>query len=151
MRFFGDDAGMMLFAWPYAASSFLYPKATSECLRKIACMLADVASKECNIFAYPDHNFLTASIPVPRLHVYVRRLVEAGYKVSAHSDLCILCLLLQAQSVSMLSAAVVLDMVDITFALLACCAAFSTQRPHHTLCLLQAILTLYWPHCSKGV
>ncbi|KAL0026611.1 hypothetical protein WJX77_010338 [Trebouxia sp. C0004] len=42
---------------------------------------ADTASKECNIFAYPDHNFLTASIPVPRLHVYVRRLVEAGYKV----------------------------------------------------------------------
>ena len=42
---------------------------------------ADIASKECNIFAYPDHNFLTASIPVPRLHVYVRRLVEAGYKV----------------------------------------------------------------------
>ena len=43
---------------------------------------ADTASKECNIFAYPDHNFLTASIPVPRLHVYVRRLVEAGHKVS---------------------------------------------------------------------
>ncbi|KAL3139906.1 hypothetical protein ABBQ38_004198 [Trebouxia sp. C0009 RCD-2024] len=42
---------------------------------------AEVASKECNIFAFPDHNFLTASIPVPRLHVYVRRLVEAGYKV----------------------------------------------------------------------
>lgn len=91
---------------------FSLPKGYKECLRKIACMLADVASKECNIFAYPDHNFLTASIPVPRLHVYVRRLVEAGYKVSAHSDLCILCLLLQAQPVSVLSAAVVLDMVD---------------------------------------
>ncbi len=46
---------------------------------------ADIASKECNIFAYPDHNFLTASIPVSRLHVYVRRLVEAGYKVSLGS------------------------------------------------------------------
>lgn len=50
-------------------------------------MLADIASKECNIFAYPDHNFLTASIPVPRLHVYVRRLVEAGYKVSSSNNL----------------------------------------------------------------
>ena len=51
---------------------------------------ADIASKECNIFAYPDHNFLTASIPVPRLHVYVRRLVEAGYKVSLglHTETC---------------------------------------------------------------
>ena len=42
---------------------------------------AEVAARECNIFCYPDRNFMTASIPVPRLHVYVRRLVEAGHKV----------------------------------------------------------------------
>ena len=42
---------------------------------------AEVAARECNIFAYPDRNFMTASIPVPRLRVYVRRLVEAGHKV----------------------------------------------------------------------
>ena len=42
---------------------------------------AEVASSLCNIFSYPDRNFMTASIPVPRLHVYVRRLVAAGYKV----------------------------------------------------------------------
>ena len=42
---------------------------------------AEVASSLCNIFSYPDRNFMTASVPVHRLHVYVRRLVEAGYKV----------------------------------------------------------------------
>ena len=42
---------------------------------------AEIAARECNIFCYPDRNFMTASIPVPRLHVYVRRLVEAGFKV----------------------------------------------------------------------
>ena len=42
---------------------------------------ADIASSHCNIFSYPDRNFMTASVPVHRLHVYVRRLVEAGYKV----------------------------------------------------------------------
>ena len=42
---------------------------------------AEIAARECNIFCYPDRNFMTASIPVPRLHVYVRRLVEAGHKV----------------------------------------------------------------------
>ena len=36
----------------------------------------------CNIFCYPDRNFMTASLPLPRLHVYVRRLVEAGHKAS---------------------------------------------------------------------
>lgn len=62
---------------------------TFNCKMQLRCnyMLADIASKECNIFAYPDHNFLTASIPVPRLHVYVRRLVEAGYKVSSSNNL----------------------------------------------------------------
>jgi DNA mismatch repair ATPase MutS len=44
---------------------------------------AEVASRDTNIFAYPDRNFMTASIPVPRLHVYVRRLVEAGHKARA--------------------------------------------------------------------
>ena len=34
-----------------------------------------------NIFAYQSRNYLTASVPVSRLHVYVRRLVEAGHKV----------------------------------------------------------------------
>lgn len=33
------------------------------------------------IFSYPDHNYLVASIPTHRLHVHVRRLVEAGHKV----------------------------------------------------------------------
>ena len=42
---------------------------------------ANVASKVLNIFAYQSRNYLTASVPVARLHVYVRRLVEAGHKV----------------------------------------------------------------------
>eukprot|EP00887_Chlorella_sp_A99_P004262 scaffold15.g4262.t1 len=28
-----------------------------------------------------DHNYLVAAVPVPRIHVHVRRLVEAGYRV----------------------------------------------------------------------
>ena len=42
---------------------------------------AHVASKVLNVFAYQSRNFLTASVPVPRLHVYARRLVDAGLKV----------------------------------------------------------------------
>eukprot|EP00250_Pteridium_aquilinum_P024528 c29209_g1_i1 orf=76-1680(+) len=42
---------------------------------------AEIAARVLGIFAYNDHNFITASIPVFRLHVHVRRLVEAGYKV----------------------------------------------------------------------
>ena len=42
---------------------------------------AAVASRVLNIFAYQSRNYLTASVPVARLHVYVRRLVEAGHKV----------------------------------------------------------------------
>jgi DNA mismatch repair protein MSH3 len=44
---------------------------------------AEIASKVLNIFAYHprDRLYLTASVPVPRLHIYVRRLVEAGHKV----------------------------------------------------------------------
>ena len=48
---------------------------------------ADIASSHCNIFSYPDRNFMTASVPVHRLHVYVRRLVEAGYKVCSPAAL----------------------------------------------------------------
>lgn len=33
------------------------------------------------MFCYQDRSFLTASVPVPRLHVYVRKLVQAGHKV----------------------------------------------------------------------
>ena len=40
----------------------------------------------CNIFCYPDRNFMTASLPLPRLHVYVRRLVEAGHKASPAAE-----------------------------------------------------------------
>jgi len=39
------------------------------------------ASKALGIFAYQSRNYLTASVPVVRLHVYVRRLVKAGFKV----------------------------------------------------------------------
>ena len=35
--------------------------------------------------ACADRNFMTASLPLPRLHVYVRRLVEAGYKAGHHT------------------------------------------------------------------
>lgn len=42
---------------------------------------AEVASSLCNIFCYPARNFMSATIPVARLHVYVRRLVAAGHKV----------------------------------------------------------------------
>ncbi|GAB4814960.1 hypothetical protein N2152v2_002006 [Parachlorella kessleri] len=42
---------------------------------------AEAASRVLGIGCFPDHNFLTASVPVPRLAVHVRRLVEAGYRV----------------------------------------------------------------------
>lgn len=44
---------------------------------------AEVAAQVCNIFAYHDEKMgaMSASVPVPRLHVHVRRLVEAGHKV----------------------------------------------------------------------
>ena len=42
---------------------------------------AETAARVLGIFAYYKHNFLSASIPTFRLHVHVRRLVEAGYKV----------------------------------------------------------------------
>ncbi|XP_054786592.1 DNA mismatch repair protein MSH3 isoform X2 [Prosopis cineraria] len=42
---------------------------------------AEVAARELGIYAHMDHNFMTASVPTFRLHVHVRRLVSAGYKV----------------------------------------------------------------------
>jgi DNA mismatch repair protein MSH3 len=42
---------------------------------------AEAAARVLGIFAFYKHNFLTAGIPTFRLHVHVRRLVEAGYKV----------------------------------------------------------------------
>ncbi|XP_048449741.1 DNA mismatch repair protein Msh3 [Rhincodon typus] len=41
---------------------------------------AEIAARELNIYCHPDHNFMTASIPVHRLFVHVRRLVAKGYK-----------------------------------------------------------------------
>lgn len=40
-----------------------------------------VAACELNIIGHFDHNFLTASIPVHRLHIHVKSLVAKGYKV----------------------------------------------------------------------
>lgn len=44
----------------------------------------------CNIFAYYDEKMgaMSASVPVPRLHVHVRRLVEAGHKVTCSLCAC---------------------------------------------------------------
>ncbi|KAG6413954.1 hypothetical protein SASPL_126670 [Salvia splendens] len=42
---------------------------------------AENAARVLGIYAYMDHNFLTASVPTFRLNVHVRRLVSAGYKV----------------------------------------------------------------------
>ncbi|KAL8616653.1 hypothetical protein ACOMHN_031635 [Nucella lapillus] len=42
---------------------------------------AEIAAEVLKIFCHPDHNFVTASIPVHRLFVHIRRLVAAGYKV----------------------------------------------------------------------
>ncbi|XP_034241241.1 DNA mismatch repair protein Msh3-like [Thrips palmi] len=42
---------------------------------------AEIAAQELNIYAHLDHNFMTASIPVHRLHAHVGRLVEKGHKV----------------------------------------------------------------------
>jgi DNA mismatch repair protein MSH3 len=42
---------------------------------------AETASKVLNVYAFMLKNFMSASIPVHRLDVHVRRLVQAGYKV----------------------------------------------------------------------
>lgn len=50
-------------------------------------------AQECRIWCYPDRNFLTAGVPVPRLHVYVRKLVAAGHKVQHSFELIALVLM----------------------------------------------------------
>ncbi|XP_078070007.1 DNA mismatch repair protein Msh3 [Mustelus asterias] len=47
---------------------------------------AEIAARELNIYCHPDHNFMTASIPVHRLFVHVRRLVAKGYKPLLNLD-----------------------------------------------------------------
>ncbi|GFY80121.1 DNA mismatch repair protein Msh3 [Trichonephila inaurata madagascariensis] len=42
---------------------------------------AETVSKICNIACFKNHNFMSAIIPTPRLHFYVRQLVSKGYKV----------------------------------------------------------------------
>eukprot|EP00002_Diphylleia_rotans_P040997 TRINITY_DN9865_c0_g1_i1.p1 TRINITY_DN9865_c0_g1~~TRINITY_DN9865_c0_g1_i1.p1 ORF type:complete len:683 (-),score=117.11 TRINITY_DN9865_c0_g1_i1:438-2486(-) len=42
---------------------------------------AENAAKVLNIMCFMDHNMMTASVPTVRIHVHVRRMVEAGYKV----------------------------------------------------------------------
>ncbi|CAG9463646.1 unnamed protein product [Pedinophyceae sp. YPF-701] len=42
---------------------------------------AEAAAQVCKLYCYTDHSFLTASVPVARLFVHVRRLVEAGHRV----------------------------------------------------------------------
>lgn len=42
---------------------------------------AEIAARVLGIYAHQDHNFITASIPTFRLHIHVRRLVNAGHKV----------------------------------------------------------------------
>ena len=49
---------------------------------------AEIAAKHLNIYSFADHNFMTASIPVHRLHVYVRRLVKKGFKVAVVRQVC---------------------------------------------------------------
>lgn len=48
---------------------------------------AESVSRITNVYAYPDHSFLTCSFPVMRTHVYVRRLVEHGLKVGVVSQM----------------------------------------------------------------
>jgi MutS domain I len=43
---------------------------------------AELAAASLNIYAFRDRAFMTASIPLHRLHVYVRRLVRLGHKVA---------------------------------------------------------------------
>ena len=42
---------------------------------------ARIASKHLNIMCFPERNLLTAMIPVHRLHIHVKRLIQAGHKV----------------------------------------------------------------------
>lgn len=42
---------------------------------------AETVSEICNIACFKKHNFMSATIPTPRLYFYVRQLVSKGYKV----------------------------------------------------------------------
>jgi hypothetical protein len=53
---------------------------------------AELAAKNLNIYAFPDHNFMTASIPIHRLHIYVRRLVKKGHKVAVARQVLFRCI-----------------------------------------------------------
>lgn len=57
----------------------------SVCLRCFALLLlllyVSLCPQELGIYCYLDRNFMTASFPVPRLPIHVRRLVAAGHKV----------------------------------------------------------------------
>lgn len=46
------------------------------------------ASRILGIYSYQDRSFLSAGVPQPRLHVHIRRLVEAGHKASAALPCC---------------------------------------------------------------
>ncbi|ORX33699.1 muts domain V-domain-containing protein [Kockovaella imperatae] len=48
---------------------------------------AKTASKELGIACFPSRNFYTASVPVHRLHVHVKKLISLGYKVGVISQL----------------------------------------------------------------
>ncbi len=45
---------------------------------------AEAASRALGIGAWPDRNFLTCWVPLPRLPFHLKRLVEAGHKVGSH-------------------------------------------------------------------
>ena len=42
---------------------------------------ARVAAQQLNIMCFPERNLLTAMIPVHRLHIHIKKLIAAGYKV----------------------------------------------------------------------
>jgi hypothetical protein len=44
-------------------------------------LYVSLCPQELGIYCYLDRNFMTASFPVPRLPIHVRRLVAAGHKV----------------------------------------------------------------------
>ncbi|KAK4686072.1 DNA mismatch repair protein MSH3, partial [Tremellales sp. Uapishka_1] len=48
---------------------------------------AKTASKELGIAAFPSRNFYSASIPVHRLHIHVKKLISLGYKVGVVSQM----------------------------------------------------------------
>lgn len=50
---------------------------------------AQVAASNLNIACFADRNFMTAGFPVHRIHVYVRRLVNLGFKVGVVRQVCI--------------------------------------------------------------